>query len=49
VVAREKAILTPLIKDSWIFMNHISFQDKPTPWTDDFINILAPIILKLKL
>jgi hypothetical protein len=38
--------LSPLIEAGWVYINYIDPKDKPEAWTDDYINILSPIILK---
>ncbi|MFW9942196.1 MAG: spermidine synthase [Candidatus Thorarchaeota archaeon] len=48
VLARDPDIFSPLIDRGWIMFNDKDGLPKVTPWTDDYINILVPLMLQTK-
>jgi spermidine synthase len=44
VMARDEKNLQPLLNRGWLMFNNDNRLDKMAPWTDDYINILAPLI-----
>jgi hypothetical protein len=47
VLARNPERLKPLLARGWMAFGEGDGLDKPTPWTDDYINLLAPLGAKL--
>jgi spermidine synthase len=48
VLARDPVILNSLINRGWIMFNDKDGLPEVTPWTDDYINILIPLMIKTK-
>jgi hypothetical protein len=46
-VSREKETLQPLIESGWSYIENGDLKDATIePWTDDYMNVLTPLILK---
>ena len=46
-VSREKETIRPLIESGWVHIENGNFKESNIePWTDDYINVLTPLILK---
>lgn len=48
VLARRAERLQPLLDRGWIAVGAGDGLEEVTPWTDDFVNILVPLVLKLR-
>ena len=47
VLARKPERLKPLLAQGWVAFGEDDGLDESTPWTDDYINILAPLRARL--
>jgi hypothetical protein len=47
-VSREKEALQSLVDLGWNYYQNDDYDKLPTAWTDDYVNIIQPIIMKIK-